>query len=67
MFNPFKFNPTDLFNQKLRIRKLLKNKDVIEMLRHAHVFGELSKSYDNLGQVQGEDNTFQKLIQDLEK
>ena len=67
MVGLLKFNPTNLFNEKLRIRKLLKNKDVIQMLKTAHLFGELKQSYDNLDQPQKENYTFPMLIQTLEK
>ena len=62
-----KFNPTDLFNEKLRIRKLLKNNDVIQILKTAHLYGELKQSYTYIGQPQVQDYSFQALLAELEK
>ena len=59
-----RFNPTDLMSRTLRRRRLLKNPDVMEMLRVAHSFGESSER----DKVFGGDNreyTFQKLVEYL--
>ncbi|MFA5816651.1 MAG: hypothetical protein WC865_13635 [Bacteroidales bacterium] len=62
------FNPTLLMDESQRIRKLLKNKDVIRMLKLAHLYGELKQGSANIGGILYEkDYTFEKVIQELEK
>ncbi|TSA33880.1 MAG: hypothetical protein D4R64_13220 [Porphyromonadaceae bacterium] len=61
------FNPTLLMNQSLRTRKLLKNKDVLRMLRVAHLYGELKQTSSFTDPVQSGNYTFEKVIQELEK
>ncbi|MFA6128211.1 MAG: hypothetical protein WC699_12990 [Bacteroidales bacterium] len=61
------FNPTDLFNQKLRVRKLLKNTDVIRMLRLAYNYGELKQGCTHIDPGREKEFTFEKMLSELEK
>jgi hypothetical protein len=61
-----RFNPTDLMSRTLRRRRLLKNPDVVEMLRVAHSFGESSEKDEIFGGDKGE-YTFQKLVEFLKE
>jgi hypothetical protein len=60
------FNPSDLFNESLRFRKLLKNADVIRMLKVAHLYGELHKSAEMVDPPQVKNYTFDKLLDELQ-
>jgi hypothetical protein len=59
-----RFNPSDLMSLTLRRRRLLKNPDVMEMLRVAHSFSESSEQDKVFGGDHGE-YTFQKLVEFL--
>ncbi|MFA6126137.1 MAG: hypothetical protein WC699_02435 [Bacteroidales bacterium] len=59
-----RFNPSDLMSRSLRRRRLLKNPDVMEMLRVSHSFGESSERDKVNGSDKGE-YTFQKLVEFL--
>ena len=60
-----RIKPSDLFSHKLRVRKLLKNEDVLNMLKTAHLYGELKQSYKNIGQTDSEDYTYKALLEEL--
>lgn len=61
------FNPTAWFDPKLRVRKLLKNTDVIRMLRLAYNFGEQHQICDNLAPSRKEDFSFDQMLLELER
>ena len=61
------FNPTELFSEKLRVRKLLKNTDVIRMLRLAYLYGELKQGCTHVDPGREQEFTFDKVIDELEK
>lgn len=61
------FNPTLMMNQTLRTRKLLKNQDVLRMLRVAHLYGELKQASSFTDPAESGKYTFEKVIQELEK
>ena len=60
------FNPTELLSQTLRFRKLLKNEDVVDMLRVAHLYGELRKESEFIDPGHAPDYTFEKLLEELQ-
>jgi hypothetical protein len=59
-------NPAELFDEKLRVRKLLKNSDVIRMLRHAYLFGELKQGCTHVDPGREKEFTFEKMLSELE-
>ena len=61
------FNPSELFSEKLRVRKLLKNTDVIRMLRLAYLYGELKQGCTQIDPGREKEFTFEKVIDELEK
>ena len=61
------FNPSELFSEKLRVRKLLKNTDVIRMLRLAYLYGELKQGCTHIDPGREKEFTFEKVIDELEK
>ena len=61
-----RFNPSELMSRSLRRRRLLKNPDVLEMLRVAHSFGESSER-DKVIRPGKDDYSFQKLVEFLQE
>ena len=61
------FNPTSLLNQTFRTRWLLKNPEVIRMLRLAYNFGEQHQICENLDPVRKEDFSFDQMLLELER
>ena len=61
------FNPAVLFDEKLRVRKLLKNTDVIRILRTAYLFGELKQACTHIDPGREKEFTFDKMLSELEK
>jgi hypothetical protein len=62
------FNPTNLMNEALRRRLLLRNPDVIDIIRRAYTWGqnsEVNRLYDN---APGADPfTLENLLEELKK
>ena len=63
----FSFNPAEMFDEKLRVRKLLKNTDVIRMLRLAYLYGELKQGCTHIDPGRQKEFTFEKVIDELAK
>ncbi|MCX6225214.1 MAG: hypothetical protein NTV01_10795 [Bacteroidia bacterium] len=63
----FSFNPTALFDEKLRVRKLLQNTDVIRMLRVAYLYGELKQGCTHVDPGREKEFTFDKALDEIEK
>lgn len=61
------FRPSELFSRSLRTRKLLKNVDVIRMLRLAYLYGELHQSAEFLNPPEAGEFTFDKTLDELTK
>ncbi len=60
------FNPADLFSRQLRTRKLLKNADVLHLVRYAYLFGELHKQSEFIDPTGASQFTFEALLHELE-
>ncbi len=62
------FNPTNLVNPALRRRSLLKNPDVVSILRTAYTWGknsEVNKLYGN--PTESDPFTLENLLEELKK
>ena len=62
------FNPTNLVNPPLRRRALLRNPDVVSMIRTAYSWGKQSEVNKLYGKAPGSDPfTLENLLEELKK